>query len=261
MRRLNDMHTTSRAILMAALCYQTYVQADEDGRFYVPQGYTLQSEIRAKSINGRLELFGFILASDRENIVAFRGTQSTSEWISDAMASQRKYTYVRDGGQVHRGILGIYASARDAIVMVLGQLDRTKPLFITGHSLGGGLAVLCAPDLAANCAYHNVQVYTFGAPRVGDPQFVKVYAQLIPISRRYANLYDAVTYLPPNRLKLPKSKQTFSYIHVKKLEQMEFQNGSISANHVISSYYRELAKKNVTFATQLNENNPGLCPK
>ncbi|MFX4674031.1 hypothetical protein ABTB51_20360, partial [Acinetobacter baumannii] len=66
----------------------------------------------AESVIGKPEKFGFVLESDRDVIVAFRGTSSTAEWISDAIARQTKFKYVRNSGQTHQGITGIYASAR-----------------------------------------------------------------------------------------------------------------------------------------------------
>lgn len=53
----------------------------------------------------------------------------------------------------HRGFTDIYASARDAILSLLGTLSPEKTLYVTGHSLGGALATLCALDVAANSAF------------------------------------------------------------------------------------------------------------
>ena len=42
---------------------------------------------------------------------------------------------------------------------------------MTGHSLGGALAVLCALDLQD--IYGNINLYTFGCPRVGNAAFAQ----------------------------------------------------------------------------------------
>ncbi|KEG08384.1 putative lipase [Trypanosoma grayi] len=49
------------------------------------------------------------------------------------------------------------------------------PLLVTGHSLGGAMALLAAADLASQSssvgAVPRIQLYTFGAPRVGNEEF------------------------------------------------------------------------------------------
>ena len=55
------------------------------------------------------------------------------------------------------------------IADAVATLDPCLPLYITGHSLGGALAVIASiritpPDRIAAC-------YTYGCPRVGDAEF------------------------------------------------------------------------------------------
>ena len=53
--------------------------------------------------------------------------------------------------------------------------DSLEDILITGHSLGGSLATLCAKETAEFASQSNkrinVEVITFGAPRVGDSSF------------------------------------------------------------------------------------------
>ena len=79
-------------------------------------------------------------------------------------------------------------------------LDRPKardeqgaplPLFITGHSLGGALALLAtrliAPDVTGAC-------YTFGAPRIGNYEFFRFIKTPV---YRVVNSADVVPRVPP----------------------------------------------------------------
>ena len=51
-------------------------------------------------------------------------------------------------------------------------LDPKRKLIITGHSLGGAMATICAKRLSEE--YENVHcLYTYGSPRVGGRKFVK----------------------------------------------------------------------------------------
>lgn len=249
------------AIFLAAVCGQTYVQfTSADGSFVVPSPYTVQHIIRAKSITNVWETFGFILESTDEIIVAFRGTVTTTNWISDAMASQKKFRYISDNCFTHRGFTAIYSSAREELIRALGKLPPEKSLYVTGHSLGAALATLCAVDTAANTAFRSPFLYTYGSPRVGDPDFAKACAAYVPNSWRFANVFDVVTLAPPTVYKLPRRDKRYYYSHVRTLSQLSFQNGGVGDNHVIGSYYAELSKLDPEFARRLNLAYPGFCP-
>lgn len=249
------------AIFLASVCTQTYSHYnDPNGQFVIPETFGLVTDFRAKSFTGIVEKFGFILQSENHIIVAFRGTSSTTDWISDAMASQSKYRCMNNAGQSHRGFSNIYYSARNSILTALADLSADQTLYVAGHSLGGGLAALCALDLAVNSAYRNPIVYTFGSPRVGNLAFSKAYESKVNASFRVHNRFDIVTHLPPENYKLPKREKIYDYEHVGQSEALSFHNGSIPGNHVISSYYADLAKRDPFFAEQLNLKNPGFCP-
>lgn len=91
------------------------------------------------------------------------------------------------GGRVHRGFAAALRLVWDDIVPELAKVE--SPLVYTGHSLGAALAILAAGRRPPS------EVYTFGAPRVGDAGFIASLAG-IPI-QRYVNCCDIVCRLPP----------------------------------------------------------------
>ncbi|MEK4048258.1 lipase family protein [Paenibacillus sp. FSL H8-0048] len=249
------------AIFLAAVCGQTYTQFDNaEGAFVVPEGFSAVHSFQAKSMGNVWELFGFILESPQEIIIAWRGSISTNDWLSNMNAAQKKFKYIQEPCMTHRGFTDIYASARDAILSVLGTLSPEKTLYVTGHSLGGALATLCTLDIAANSAFTAPRLYTYGSPRVGDPDFAKAFSRYVRSSYRYANLFDVTTYVPPTVYKLPKQKTKYYYTHVHTLKTLSFQNGSPELNHVIRSYFAVLRKTRPDFTTALCAANPGFCP-
>lgn len=249
------------ALFLAAACGQTYTQFENsDGTFCVPRGYRVTSAFQAKLSNGLKERFGFILESDDCAVVAFRGTGSAVDWIADAIARQKKYAYVRDAGWAHEGFTTIYDSVRNQILPELNKLPASKTLYITGHSLGGALATLCAIDAAANAKCGPPRVYTFGSPRVGDPSFAKAYGRAIACSHRIYNVFDVVPQLPTLLYKSPKTGAVYQYMHVKNGYRLQFRNGSVSANHIISSYFAALAEQDPTYTQSMCRSNPGFCP-
>nr|WP_310829188.1 lipase family protein [Paenibacillus typhae] len=257
----NNITFEQRATFLAAVCSQTYEQfSNPDGSFVVPFNYSLQYTIMAKSVGNIWERFGFILESPEEIIIAFRGTSSTTNWISDIIASQKRFKYIKEDCLTHRGFTDIYSSARSEIISVLAGLPPGKILIITGHSLGAALATLCAVDVAANTVFSSPLLYTYGSPRVGDPAFKKAFTMYVRSSYRIANTFDAVTYAPPTIYKLPKREKRYYYSHVPALNTLTFQNGAIGLNHIISSYFAELAKLDPEFTRQLCQSSPGFCP-
>lgn len=249
------------AIFLAAVCGQTYDQySSADGSFVVPINYRVHYTIEAKSINNEWERFGFILESDQNIIIAFRGTSSRTDWVSDMIASQKKFPYILEDTLTHRGFLDIYSSARLGIVAALSRMSPDKSLIVTGHSLGAALATLCAIDMAVNTPYTSPNLYTYGSPRVGDPDFTKAFKQYVQNSYRYANILDIVTHAPPPIYKLPKRMKKYYYQHVQSLSTLSFNNGSISANHIISSYFKDISKREPKFTELLCTTNPGFCP-
>ena len=107
----------------------------------------------------------YIIETDAHTSVAFRGTQVFSGF---SMADIASNLWIRrkpwPPGKVHRGY-------REAILDIAhdikGVLHAPKrPLYFTGHSMGGALATL-----ASTLSPGPTATYTFGAPRVGNRAF------------------------------------------------------------------------------------------
>lgn len=258
---VNLINNEDWAIFLAAVCGQTYAQFEHaDGSFTVPADYKVIHHIRAKSLGDVWEVFGFIMESPQEIIVAWRGSSSTNNWLSNMNAAQKKFKYIKEDALTHRGFTDIYSSARDEIFAVLGTLSPDKTMYVTGHSLGGALATLNAIDIAANSVHKTPRLYTYGSPRVGDPAFAKAFSNYVRRSFRYANLFDAATYVPPTIYKLPKQEKKYYYTHVQTLYSLSFQHGSAGLNHVLRSYFAALSKSRPEFTVKLCKENPGFCP-
>lgn len=259
MSNSNDFE--QRAILLAAICGQTYEQfTNTDGSFIIPLDYSVSHTIQAKSLGNIWERFGFIIESPQEIIIAFRGTSSTTNWISDAIASQKRFKYIKEDCLTHRGFTDIYSSTRHEIISALTRLSPDKAIYITGHSLGAALATLCAVDIAVNTSYTSPNLFTFGSPRVGDLAFTNACTKYVRNSYRIANPFDVVTHTPPSIYKLPKREKKYYYSHIQTLSSLSFQNGEIGLNHIIGRYFVALSQLEPKFTELLCLTNPGFCP-
>lgn len=249
------------ALFLAAVCGQTYMQFNnKDGLFLVPKDYKMAGEFTAKGYDNSEERFGFILTSERASVLAFRGSGSVVDWVSDFIAEQTPYRPVKNVGLTHKGFTDIYMSTRSQIFDIMKQLPADIPLFITGHSLGGALATLAAMDLANNSAFTSPIIYTFGAPRIGDPKFVQSYNAIVDTHWRFQNEFDIVPHLPTLLYQSPKTKQTYYYMHVKGEVKRSFRMGSVSSNHILSSYFTDLVREDPAFAITVCSEPPGWCP-
>lgn len=223
------------ALFLADCCLQAYNQFNSKGTFDMPKGYTLVDSIFA-SPSRIHDLYGFIIESSDSIIISFRGSQSNPDWIADAAILQTYFPYTRINIKTHSGFAAIYNTCRQQIMNALSALSSSKQLFVTGHSLGGALAVLCTLDAAINTSYKDPVMYNFGSPRVGNSKFVQVYNEIIENSIRIVNTNDLVTLLPPAVVHPPLSNELLYYRHVKDLITITVQTGSITGNHLVENY-------------------------
>lgn len=137
-----------------------------------------------------------VMATDRAIIVAFRGSDADPR---DKLTSGRFLLHNIGGASVHSGfrdaLTCVYTSVKNAVHRL--QKQSRRPVWLTGHSLGGAMAILCAYKLQKDGM--TVQgVYTYGMPRLGDYRFAAAVDRMFknrPV-QRWVNDHDLVTQLP-----------------------------------------------------------------
>lgn len=150
----------------------------------------------------KTETQGFIATGGGATIIAFRGTEPKvlKDWVTDARV--KLVTKGQIPPQTHEGFSNALDSVFDQIDKTLSGLRGSGALlYITGHSLGGALATLCAARLAHSNTYSIQGLYTFGCPRVGNGDFAQTFRSLVgPVAYRLVNNEDLVTRVPPRTL-------------------------------------------------------------
>ncbi|RUP44771.1 A serine protease triad forms the catalytic Centre of A triacylglycerol lipase [Jimgerdemannia flammicorona] len=171
---------------------------------------------------------GFIARNDNQKAiyVVYRGSSSTTNFAQDIKFATTSYPA---GGEVHLGsFVGIphadqwkitifhiivpgfyenYEESRDLVYnTVVSQMKKGYKLHLIGHSLGGSVAVLQALDFYQNAGFDNSNTitYTYGEPRLGDPDFARYVNKTGLRIFRTISMNDIVPHLPPS---------AFGYLH------------------------------------------------
>lgn len=169
-------------------------------------------ESRIKQSIGSCEFFDegdtqILLTRDGAvDLLAFRGTEPTNwnDWKTDLNIARERYQLGSlNAGKIHSGFKKALEQVQTRIAEAR-QRHTDRQVYVTGHSLGGALAVLWA----ASQSEHPTRiagVYTFGAPRVGTPAF----------AQGYNALFKDKTFQIQNRLDhVPKVPNRYFWRHV-----------------------------------------------
>lgn len=125
-----------------------------------------------------------VLSNSRVVIVTFRGSEApwstVRDWLTNFDRAGMAVPAPPHWGpvHVHRGFFNALASqynnVRNRVKELRTGLNPPK-VFLTGHSLGGGLATLCAYAFRRLEGIPVQGVYTFGGVKVGTRQFRDTY--------------------------------------------------------------------------------------
>jgi len=124
-------------------------------------------------------------------IIAFAGTNDIKDFVYDFAAWKKRTA----DGRIHSGFLKAFYELNDVYAKYMQSYFSDWPIWVTGHSLGGALAMIFA------YYYRKVlpiqRVVTFGSPRVGDRRWKKNYNEQTTFPTiRYVNDQDIVARLP-----------------------------------------------------------------
>ena len=127
-------------------------------------------------------IFGLVAynAAESTAIIAFRGTQTIWDWIEDLDALTFPYLPYPDAGDVHMGFQLVYEHIRQSTSDLLSTgCKGVSKILVTGHSLGGAVAMLGAFDIAhTSLPGVPVEIYTFAGPRTGTSFFAESFNKI-----------------------------------------------------------------------------------
>lgn len=183
-------------------------------------GYQYIENPQEQTAAGRY--YGIVTTDGDSLVIAFRGTLGIIDLLVDAQGTGISRQGVariplavwpvgdRPDVWVHKRFLGFYLGVRDNLRATVGRMLHDTPtltkLYVTGHSLGGALATMCALDLGLVGATHDgvdyrvprPRLWTFASPLVGNQAMAELTESKVEESVRIHHTWDPVPLLPPN---------------------------------------------------------------
>jgi hypothetical protein len=169
--------------ILASLSHAAYLNENEISAMI----HSLSGEFHYFDVSGQQ---GYLASWTDKAILVFRGTDEPMNIFDNLKAGKKPFL----GAKVHQGFsdaaLDIWfgGSIESHLKKHTSKLINFENVFITGHSLGAGMAVI------ASLIYPFKHVITFGEPRVGD-QLVNAF-NMNTTHIRVVNGNDNVTLIP-----------------------------------------------------------------
>ena len=183
-------------------CYCSESRISEWNLGFVSTLYPKVTDITVV-MNSTGNAMGFTAYNPEEDevLIVFRGTQplSIKNWIDDLDTFFMDYPACQ-GCKVHEGFYKTYLDIQQSILTAAKELFAKYPnskKLVTGHSLGGALAIHASVDIINK--FGNIdEFYTYGSPRVGNQQFATYIDNFIPgnFNSRVVHNRDPVPHLP-----------------------------------------------------------------
>lgn len=202
----NDI-TRNNALLLAAASNLAYENKTVCSKVTKDWGFDEFHFINSQDIenqeNRKNDTQGFVAANDKALLIAFRGTENIKDWMTNIKIEFDEVVM----GRVHHGFYSAAKHAWEQDIQPALRNFRTnqQPIWITGHSLGGALALMTAAMLQfeQSSGLNPHAVYTFGQPRIGNRAFAGKCNQAFGTrAYRFVNNNDIVPHVPWGALKL-----------------------------------------------------------
>jgi len=189
------------AAFLAKLAMLAYIAFEDDAKRKILEGMLSHGRVKLLETISIADTEAMVAETDKFVVVAFRGTSSRAQLMTDMQARLNVARVAVDGRcvRVHAGFYAAFRKIESKLREVLTAQDEAKAVYLTGHSLGGALALVAAAAFGGNDKLGDriAAVYTFGAPRVGGADF----PNLVKAPHyRVVNSGDVVPLVPPNWL-------------------------------------------------------------
>lgn len=170
----------SEILFHAKMSRDAYLPQEEIQRSYGPS--TVYQEFPTSQISA------FYVKQGEFFHLAVRGTDNFKNVLYDVRVAPHRVEDI----PVHRGF---EKAAREVYDWIRATLPTGSPLYLTGHSLGGAVAVLLSEALLQD-GYRVLRCFTYGQPKVTTVEGLPAFRHL-PLLR-VVHAQDPIPTLPPS---------------------------------------------------------------
>lgn len=186
-------YSAENALLLGYASDIAYDAQDQAAPKFQQLGLSVEKFYSVKA--HRIDTQAYLVGNAQCLIVAFRGTEP--DRIKDWMTDLDIDLVGGPCGKVHDGFNAALNSIWRDLWADISQIRNKRSLWLTGHSLGGALAVLATAKLRLEKDEPINGVYTFGQPRLGNREFARNFdADFGSQSFRHVNNNDVVARVP-----------------------------------------------------------------
>jgi len=178
-----DPQFLDKAVLAAGCANAAYLDPDQGIPAFTALGWTSVQFME----NGNAE--GYLLKNDHMIGIAYRGTQPTQ--LKDLLADLDAIPKRHGPGKVHEGFRREARKLWDPTIAHV-EANAGQHILVTGHSLGAAMATYAAQELSW-AGHKDLELFTFGSPRLGDREYVK---GMDVAHHRFRNCNDIIPTVP-----------------------------------------------------------------
>lgn len=186
-------------------------------------------------------------------ILAVRGTLTSQDMWTNLQAYQVPFKQYKDTNVykqtnkellVHNGFAERTYTIATQMHKFINKIQKNKKKVIfCGHSLGGAVAALL--KLHFNPILEDVELYTYGMPRIGNHYAMKEIESKCAEFYNVVNACDLIPQFPT--CVFPDIRGQWLYTHGSNVKYIEFQTGSWLGNHSLDNYINYMNGKTDSF--------------
>ena len=187
-RPISDLSWIQKSLLFAELSRLAYASSETVEKIVYEAGIDQCVFIARDGAEA------YVFGNRFDCMIVCRGTEP-NQW-NDIKADANAWTVVSEVGRVHSGF---HTEVNELWPLLEQQVkENQRPMWFSGHSLGGAMAAVCAVRCKISPIPSNPQaIFSFGAPRVGD----RSYTSFLKVKHyRWVNNNDIVPRVPPRWL-------------------------------------------------------------
>jgi hypothetical protein len=227
---LSTLHRHHKALYLGQVAFAAYLLSPTQNNTEILQnkltelGLSLYVQSGNPIYDPETGTEGFIATTEAHTIIALKGSWEVDDWRTNLRFRQGPFIAE---GHVHAGFAAAALNIVDDVIAALREnpgIYANKPLWLSGHSSGGAIAILLAHLLTIK-KIPIAGIYTFGTPKVGDAD----YAQAYPLRDILHAVWvggDPTVNLPPNRHHVQdRHVQLETYVHIVEPEKLSGKDG------------------------------------